>query len=387
MEAYKALPVPARLDEQWRFGARKGADFSAFAPAYPRSAHQSCSPLLEGAITVEILNGRWAGIEGDVPEGLEILSLEQWISDCEDEARDWLGREVSDLGSASYVAWNRAMMTEAVIVRLLPGVHVERPVEIIWRVEGESAAIFPYTLVLAGEGSSINILERHVGSGYSPQLVVGVQRIEAAASSLVRYALLQQLSFLGSALEVGQVDLQDNARVEHLSAHSGAIWARQELTSRILGREAWAELMSVSSLNGQRVLDQRTHQTHLSPGSGSNLMFKSVLRDASRYVFAGMIRVEEGAHATDAYQSNRNLLLSEAAESDSMPGLEILADGVRCSHGTATSSMDPEEIFYLLSRGIPKPDAERMIASGSLRQATEKFGHPAIAEAVMNTIG
>ncbi len=384
--AYEALPVPIRLDEQWRFGARKGADFSAFVPAVPRENYGSSGRLLEDAVTVEILNGIWSGVEGVLPDGLEILSLERWIASDEAEARDWLGREVAALGSAPCVAWNRAMMTEAVVVKVRPGVCVETPVEIIWRVEGESAAIFPYTLVLAGEASSINLLERHVGSGYVPQLAVGVQRIETAPSSFVRYALLQQMTTLGSALEVGQADLRDNARVEHLSAHSGALWTRQELTSRMLGSDAWAELMSVASLDGHCVLDQRTHQAHLTPGSGSNLMYKTVLRGASRNVFAGMIRVEEGAHGTDAYQSNRNLLLSNAAESDSLPGLEILADGVRCSHGTATSSIDPEEVFYLLSRGIPKAEAERMIAAGFLHQASMKFGYSPIVEAVMKSI-
>lgn len=384
--SYEAFPVPVSQDEQWRFGDRKGSDFSSFVLAEPSLVHRQTLPLLEGSIVVEVDNGVFSGVKGDMPEGLEILSLNQWLKVDGEEAQNLLGREVHALGSAPCVSWNRAMMTDAVIVRVKPGVHVEAPVEIVWRVEGERSAIFPYTLVLAGEGSVVNILERHIGMGHSPQLAVGVQRIEAAPSSLVRCALLQQMTAVGSALEVGQIDLQENARVEHLSAHPGAVWTRQELTCRILGRDAWAELMSVAALDGERVLDQRTYQDHILPGSGSNLMYKAVLRDASRNVFAGMIRVEEDAHGTDAFQSNRNLLLSEESESDSMPGLEILADGVRCSHGTATSFMDPEQIFYLLSRGIPKTEAERMIAFGFLHQATGKFGYSPIAEVLMDSI-
>ncbi len=139
------------------------------------------------------------------------------------------------------------------------------------------------------------------------------------------------------------------------------------------GRDAHAEILSANRVTGGRVLDQRTYQDHASPGAYSNLSYRNVLGGSAKTVFSGMIKVNEGSHETDAYQSNRNLMLSGNAECNSLPGLEILADNVRCSHGSATSALDPEEVFYLRSRGIGTQQAEDMIARGVLLQTLDSI--------------
>ena len=167
----------------------------------------------------------------------------------------------------------------------------------------------------------------------------------------------------------------DSAEMEHLVSHPGAAWARQE---------------TVCILNGGDPLCDnqlgRVCQKHLYRGASSNLLYANVLDDEASSIFSGMILVAEGAHDTSAYQSNRNLILSPRAEANSIPGLEILADRVQCSHGSATSSISPEEIFYLLSRGIPEQTARRMIAQGFLKHVLDQFGDETIRTAVESII-
>lgn len=174
--------------------------------------------------------------------------------------------------------------------------------------------------------------------------------------------------------------------MEHLTSHPGAAWARQETVCILTGDEANVRLLSANHLKERKELDQRTYQKHRYRGASSNLFYANVLDDDSVSIFSGMILVEEGAHDTSAYQSNRNLILSPQAEANSIPGLEILADRVQCSHGSATSSISPEEIFYLLSRGIPEQTARRMIAQGFLKHALDQFSDEAIRAAVENIV-
>ncbi len=380
-------PVPAKLDELWRMGKYRKVDFTAFSPASGDVEAVAPAPRLSGCCQIVACNGRLTS-HSPLPDGVEVLSLAEWIAADESIAQSWLAQNQPSLGSEAFAAWHRAMMDDAVVVKVHEGVRIESPIEIIWSIVGHDAVIFPYTLILVGERAEVNILERYWGeSPSSRQLVMGAHNILAGAEALVRYALLQEMKEEGVAFSLGHLRLQQQARLEHLSVHAGAKWARQELICTMDGPEAWAELMSVADLSGEQYLDQRTRQMHLVPGSGSNLTYKNVLRDRARSVFGGMIYVGEGAHGTDAYQSNKNLLLSEKAEADSMPGLEILADHVRCSHGTASSFVDPEQLFYLLSRGIPEDEAERMIASGFLQGALDHFHQQAIVDAVMAALG
>ncbi len=162
-------------------------------------------------------------------------------------------------------------------------------------------------------------------------------------------------------------------KVRHLTSFEGLAWAREETVAEIYTPGADIQLYSANKLDASAVLDQHTKQIHHVGGATSNLLYKNVLNDEATATFAGNIYVAPGAHNTDAYQSNRNLLLSEDATVNSLPGLEILADKVRCSHGSASGPMDEEQLFYLLSRGISESDAKQLISNGFLAESMDKF--------------
>lgn len=139
-------------------------------------------------------------------------------------------------------------------------------------------------------------------------------------------------------------------------------------------------MLAVSVAEDTQELDQRTFQIHESPNTASDLLYKNSLDDQSRTIFSGLIRVNPGAHKTDAYQKVRNLLLSDDAEANSAPGLEIEADDVRCTHGATSGQVEAEELFYLMSRGISRKEAQKLIVQGFLQEALDRLGHDAIAQ-------
>jgi Fe-S cluster assembly protein SufD len=145
-------------------------------------------------------------------------------------------------------------------------------------------------------------------------------------------------------------------------------------------------MLGISVCHARQEIDLRTLQTHAAGHTTSDLLYKNTLNHRSRAIFQGLIRVDPGASQTDAYQTNRNLLLDPEAEADSLPGLEILNDDVKCSHGATTGQIDPEELFYMLSRGIPDGVARHLIALGFFQEVLDRFGHPAIADEVARRI-
>jgi Fe-S cluster assembly protein SufD len=154
----------------------------------------------------------------------------------------------------------------------------------------------------------------------------------------------------------------------------------------MVDRGARSDMLAISVARGDQEFDQRTLQDHLKADTTSDLLYKNVLSDNARTVFSGLIRVEPGAHRADAYQKVRNLLLSDGAEANSMPGLEILADDVRCTHGATSGQIEPEELFYLKSRGIDDLAAKQLIARGFLNEVVARLPEPVLSEYLQKQI-
>jgi Fe-S cluster assembly protein SufD len=177
-----------------------------------------------------------------------------------------------------------------------------------------------------------------------------------------------------------------DASAMSLNVHLGANYSRFESLSRLIGEGARSDLLAVSIANGDQEFDARTLQDHASPHTNSDLLYKNALDGRARSIFGGLIRVEPHAHFTDAYQKVRNLLLSDDAEADSMPGLEILADNVKCSHGATSGQVDEEEMFYLRSRGIRPAVARRLVVTGFLNEVIRRLDHAPISDYLQSLI-
>lgn len=383
------LPEPSRRMETWRFGApgRESLEgFEAASPLDPETLEaiiREHSTLPE-AIRIVYANGLPVSLPEELPDGLSVMDLEDFILQHPDLARKHLATMPETLGSERLAALNTALQHNGLVV--MADREISRPLEIFHFIAGDHVAVFPYTLVITASGGRLRILERHISADHGEQFCGALQEHRLSSASCVKYALIQELNSLSRAVELSHITADDSAEMDHLSSHPGAAWARQETVCALTGDGARVRLFSANHLKERKELDQRTYQKHVYRGASSNLLYANVLDDDSASVFSGMILVGEGAHDTSAYQSNRNLILSPRAESNSIPGLEILADRVQCSHGSATSSISPEEIFYLLSRGIPKQTARTMIARGFLKHALDQFSDEPIRTAVEGII-
>jgi len=164
-----------------------------------------------------------------------------------------------------------------------------------------------------------------------------------------------------------------DARAQSLNLHLGGHQARHESLSQLQAPGAFSEMLALTIASGEREFDQRTLQIHQAPNTKSDLLYKNVLQDKARTIFSGLIVVDQDAQKTDAYQSNRNLMLSDSAEANSLPGLEIQANDVRCTHGATTARIDPEELFYLQTRGIPEVKAHELLVFGFFEEVLNRL--------------
>jgi Fe-S cluster assembly protein SufD len=208
----------------------------------------------------------------------------------------------------------------------------------------------------------------------------GVNDLIAGPGAKVTYVCAQSWSDNVVALQMNSTVVDHDASAMSLNLHVGSRYSRFESLSRLIGEGGRSDLLAVAVAKDQQEFDARTLQDHISPRTASDLLYKNALDDRARTIFGGLIRVEPHAHFTDAYQKVRNLLLSDEAEANSMPGLEILADNVRCTHGATSGQIEEDQLFYLRSRGIPTKIGQRLLVTGFLDEVIRRLNHQAIGD-------
>lgn len=366
---YQATPAPTRKDEAWRFASVKSVALDGFVSA-PEVASEG------RLINASKLGDTWAAkfVFGNnrllhreissLPAGVVIQPLGEAARENEGLLRDYFMSQPVELGSHRFAALHRAMVTGGVLVHVPANVEVAEPIEIHHWVEGEGSAVFPHTLVVCGANSKVTVVDRFVSADGKRALACGVNDLHAGPGSNLTYVALQDWSTTSLAFHLNSTIVDRDATATALAINLGGHYVRGESLSRMVGKGASSVMLSINPVDGDREVDQRTLQDHSSPNATSDLLYHNSLDDKARTIFAGLIKVGEGAHQTDAYQKVKNLLLSDEAEADSMPGLEILADEVRCSHGATSGQINEDEVFYMQARGIPERLGRRLILAG-----------------------
>jgi Fe-S cluster assembly protein SufD len=285
------------------------------------------------------------------------------------EVADLLGRAVP--ASHGFVeAINAAAWRGGVLVRVPAGVELQHPIRL--RVVAGPLSL-PRVLVVAGEGSSFEIIEGHIGGENSGGKVLGVTELLVAADANVRYGLVQRWEpgVVGHLTVRSRVET--GARFQMSLASFGGSTFKADVGAIMAGEGAEVETAGVAMGGDQQHFDHHTEHIHEAGKTNSNLDFKVALTHAARSAYTGMIRIAPHAPGSQAYQENRNLLLSPDARAESIPELEILTDDVRCSHGATVAPLDPEQLFYLRSRGLPQSQAMRVIVYGFLDQTLARL--------------
>ncbi len=258
---------------------------------------------------------------------------------------------------------NTTYSQDTLTVTVEGGVRYDAPLEIIFvNRTSDPIRIAPHVDFVCQKGAAISLVERHEGQGAS----FGAVRLGISVDSTARmeHVRLQSASQESALLSVLNIKLASEATYRGLHYTDGARVSRHQIEATLNGPEACFDLESLTLLRSEQVGDLTTVVRHAGPGGRSSQQVRSVLDGQSRGVFQGRVEVAPGADGTDARQSSRALILSEGAEMDTKPELEILADDVKCTHGAATGSLDPEALFYLRTRGISENEARALLVEG-----------------------
>ncbi|HET9378295.1 MAG TPA: Fe-S cluster assembly protein SufD [Chthoniobacterales bacterium] len=379
---FESEPYPVRTDELWRFSSIKNLGLDSYLPASEQGEWDpqflSGRAFGKPAGRLIFVNERMVSCEVFdrplVDRGVLFLSLERALEEHPELLREHFMAQPARLGSRKFAALHKASVRSGSVVFIPRHVEVVQPFEVFHFVSSDRAAVFPHTLVIAEEGSKVTVLENFVSIDESRTgFACGVNDLVAGPGSHLTYISTQDWSRDFVSIQINSTVADRDASVLNLSLNFGGKYSRLESVSRMIGSGARSDMLSISVASGEQEFDQRTLQDHLQPNTTSDLLYKNALSDRARTIFSGLIKVEPGAQRTDAYQKVRNLLLSDEAEANSMPGLEILADDVRCTHGATSGQIEPEELFYLLSRGIPDRVAKALVVKGFLNEVVDRL--------------
>jgi Fe-S cluster assembly protein SufD len=281
----------------------------------------------------------------------------------------------ADLGGPRPDVWaamNDAFSLVPWRVTVEPGAVVAGPLVVVHWLDREGAAVFPRLEVELGANASLNVVEV-VASADVDVLAVPVTQLFAGPGARLGFGQVQLLG--GRAWQIANQSsrVRGDAVLRSMTVAFGGSYARVRTDSVLEGPGGDSELLAAYFGSGDQMHDLRTVQHHAAPSCRSNLLFKGAVANKAHSVYSGLIRVEKGAKGTNAFQTNRNLVLSEGAQADSVPNLEIEDNDVRCSHASAVGPIDESQLFYLESRGVPTPAAERLIALGFIDDVLERF--------------
>jgi Fe-S cluster assembly protein SufD len=377
----------------WRYSRIDDLDLDDFRPASEASAADAgvaaalerLRPMLDAtpdrAALVVARNGRI--VHADLRDELAAKGMRaERMGEADADA---LGGAI-DRAPDVFLGFNDAFLAEPVVVRVPAGVTVSGPVVVAHLTEGDGLAAFPRLVVEAGDDSEVAVLEIQA-SGTEPGLVVPVTEISVGRAARVGHQTVQQLGLATWQLGLQVASVEAEASLRTTTVGFGGDYARLRTDCRMVGRGATGELDAVYFGEGEQTLDFRTFQDHVAPDCTSNLLFKGAVGGRSRSVYTGMIRVGKEARGTNAFQTNRNVKLSEGAWAESVPNLVIENNDVHCSHASAVGPVDEEQRFYLESRGVPTDEAERLIVTGFFDEVLGRAPVPSVVPLLRSTVG
>ena len=373
---YAELPVPSTADEHWRFTDLRGFD----PDAYVSDGHvQGSDPETRPGETMLDVDVSGLAVVGE--DGIEIERAPDGVTFEPFEDHERLGRLVGT--DEKFAAHNAAVWEHGLLVVVPKGVELEQPLAVRVVNSAEGGALFFRLLVVAEEGCRFSLIEEYASA--SPELsgyTNSVAELFVEQAAKLEYVSIQNLSQETWHFASHHARVERDAELDWVAggfgSKKGKVWIQNDLT----GPGATSRVTGAYFADGNQHLDYDTYQLHSAPNTTSDFAFKGALRDEATAVWRGMIRVEEHAQRTNAYQENRNLMLSPTTHAVPIPGLEILANDVRCTHGATVGQVDREQLFYLMARGLPRGEAERLIVRGFFSDVLDRIELEPVREAL-----
>lgn len=401
-QSYEGMPLPTTELEQWRYtNLAKVLDLAALhlgstkalpddPSSYPPALRQAMDEDREAAGHLVMIDGAvvHTDIRAELAErGVVLMSLRQAVRERPELLERYLATEAVPASSSKFAALNAALWSDGILLYVPRGVRLEQPVRVTRWLSETGAAFFSRTLIVAEPTSQVSYVDEILSDDFEAQtLTSSAVEVLTQDGAQVQYVAVQRLG-RGAFYQSEQRTLaQRDSTLDTLNVNLGASVSRVDLNARLLGPGANSDMLGLYFGDADQHFDHNTSQDHVAPHAHSDLLYKGALDDSSRAVFRGIIRVEPGAQHTDAYQTNRNMLLSEQARADSLPNLEIEADDVKCSHGATVGQLDEESLFYLMSRGLERERAERLVVLGFLGEVLSRLPLGGVVEKVTRAI-
>jgi Fe-S cluster assembly protein SufD len=394
---YLELPTPVRTNEKWRFAnLNRIREIGTFEPV--AGSGGDFPGLVERSHRFRNVSGRIILVD-DAPaapveldpslkeKGVIFTTLADAIVQHPDLVREYFMQQTPELGSEKYEALHVALLRNGTFLYVPDDVEVDEPFVTYNWAHQENSALFPHTLFITGRNARASLIEfQESARPDTAHLAVANAHLYAGDGARPAHTIVQNWNLNTLSFQLNTSNAGSGTNTKSTLINVGSTQARQEVHGKIFGSESNVEMYALNVPRGKQEFDQRTLQTHIAPNSRSDLLFKNALMDQSRSIFSGLIIVEPDAQQTDAYQTNNNLMLSDDAESNSLPGLEIKANDVKCSHGATTGRIDESEIFYFLARGIPRSKAQELMVFGYFEEIVEKLDNTELADYVRELV-
>jgi Fe-S cluster assembly protein SufD len=392
MDLFRSMPVPSQETEEWRYTDLSNFELD-FVPHMEgrtaKSPDEVPAELLEGAGDLEDRAGllvqhnstttiayldptvRAANEGADLRSTVHFESIDAAIADHPEIVDPYLHALVP-AERTKFTALHAAFRTGGTFVLVPKDTVVELPIQALTRLDADGAAIFPHTLLIVEPGAEVTFIDRYVSPDLTRALSNAIVEIFVGDGAHVRYVSIQEWGSGVTHLGIQRATVGRDATFRSLNIGFGASLARAEAETVLSAAGGFSEMLGVFFADEDQHFDHRTLQDHVAPHCTSDLLYKGALRDRSRAVYSGWVHVRPDAQKTDAMQTSRNIVLSEHAKADAIPNLEIEANDVRCGHAASVGPVDEDAIFYLTSRGIPRPEAERLIVSGFFQEVLDR---------------
>jgi len=379
----------------WEFTDISGLDLGAFAPAPVNGASRAspgaaagaspgatgrvseaapAAPMFELADAVELrqVDARAAVAGGELPEGVLVCSLEQAAREHPELVERHLGTVVR--GDDVFLARNEAGFRGGALVYVPAGVALQKPILLSAVQAATGTELHRRTLIVLERGAQAEVWEQYLSASNDVEgLFNTVVELVVGENATLRYVCGQSLSEHSWIFGAQRAEVGRDGSLDWVALGFGSASGRVRMETRLGGAGADARVTGAYATRGRQHIDFDTTQEHAAPNTTSDLAFRGVLQGRSSAVWKGNIIVDPGAQKTDAFQESRNLLLSKRAHADAIPGLEIQADDVRCTHAAAIAQVDAEQMFYLRSRGLREDAAKRLVIEGFLSALVERF--------------
>jgi Fe-S cluster assembly protein SufD len=354
------LPLPDQKAKGWEFTDLSGLDLEAYEET-------GATPTISGA------------------EGATVMPLSEALADHDGLLHERLGSLVPV--EDPFVARNEAAWSDGVLVHVPKGVRLSAPIQIELPVETGGAAVNWRTLIVLEEGAEAEVWEHWSSPGDEVDAVLNsVVELAVGQAATLRYVNTQDISEQAWIFATQRAEVERDGRIDWAALGFGSARGKVRMETKLAGPGSEARVTGGYAGGPGQHLDFDTLQEHAAPNTNSDLAFRGVLAAGSTAVWRGMIKVDPGAQQTDAFQESRNLLLSPEAHADAIPGLEILADDVRCTHAAAIAQVDKEQLFYLTSRGLDDEAAKALIIEGFLESLVERLAEGPVRDSISEAL-